>query len=726
MKLDKMKEWVAAGNMAAVETAWLEAVETGDSLADMTTALEMLSKGGKSDVAGTCAQMLVDDRMPKLQGAQALEFIKAVALAVPDNSSFRSKAAELYKQIYGDKPNFADFFQAAGLEGVQSNRRAFRTLDTCLSLQTGDYLANRFEHNVVRVDSFDAIALEFVLADERGHEQRLECKALADEFDRVESGDFRVLTSHRRPELGRLLKDEPVAVLIGICQMRGGSIDANALKEMLTDGLIAPGSWSGWWNTARNAAKRCPHLAVESGKPIVISYHPHGLTLEDEMAGAFHQAKSPMEKLSALLAYAREAKARKTPPDADFARAQMNELAALARDYKTRRPADALAASLALQAAIDAGLPAPSEDYPAADDILAHASKPADAVADLDNEALWPAAMDALCAHGDAVERLRKLLGLAPTAMLDQVAQRLMGLNRADLVEQAVAAALAKPTDNLEAFLWLWKGPAVRPANTPSVVELLTRLLNAVQAVDREWEIPQGHRRGVYQKIRTALAARDFGVYKDALAQMDEAVAGTIKRLIERTDGLADAVRGDMMALLRERFFNLFVKARIEPWLDETIIWATAESIATREKELKELVEVKMLENSRAIGAAAALGDLSENSEWKFAVEEREMLGKRAGKMQEELTKARPIHPDDVPAEYVGVGSRVILKALAGNGQLELNFLGPWDASMEKRIYSYQSQMAQDLMGKRIGDTVSLRLEGCEGDYVIESLGKAL
>ena len=37
---------------------------------------------------------------------------------------------------------------------------------------------------------------------------------------------------------------------------------------------------------------------------------------------------------------------------------------------------------------------------------------------------------------------------------------------------------------------------------------------------------------------------------------------------IERTDGLAESVRDDMVLILKENFYSLFAKKRVEPWLD--------------------------------------------------------------------------------------------------------------------------------------------------------------
>jgi transcription elongation GreA/GreB family factor len=412
--------------------------------------------------------------------------------------------------------------------------------------------------------------------------------------------------------------------------------------------------------------------------------------------------------------------------DPGFVLPIMRALAEQARTFQHNRPADALAAALAIDAAVESGLPAPDERGPSAAEVLASAERPAEAVAELGEADLWPGALEALAKRSDAAGHFEALLNLSPAGRLDAVAERLESLGQGGAVARAAAGAVAKPAERLELFLWLWRGPARPPEGLPRKVELLSRLLNAVLELDHDWAVHPAKAKAVRQRVRSALSASDYAAYRQALGEMDEAVAGTIKRLIERTEGLAEAVRDDMMNLLRESFFSLFAKARVDPWLEEGAIWTTEAALRRRQAELKEIEDVKMFQNARAIGAAAAHGDLSENSEWKFALEERDMLRARAVKTREELAKARVLHQDNVPTDSVGIGSRVVLKHVADGHLREIAFLGPWDAEPAKGVYSYQTPLGLELMGRRVGQTVSLKIEGEEGEYVVERIASAL
>lgn len=727
MNVEQIKKWVAAKEIASVESAWLEAAAEPAAAAEMGAVLEALVAAGQLDTAETLAMTMLEEGAAGMEPAKALEYARAFTLAITDSDELRTRAADLYKKVYGAHARFAEIFDSAGLLGKQSPRRAFRTLDVCLNITAESYLAHRYEGHVVKYRDFNTLMGQFEAADANGRSIRLEPKALADEYDLVDARDFRVLCQHRVEELQKLLQSDPAAVLIGVCMSRGGRIGADDLKEWLVPQHLSKDEWNGWWGRARTAAKRCAQLSLEGRAPIMINYHPGGLTLEAELLPVVQAAKTPREHQAVLAQYLREAKGRKLPIDNAYVGKIIHSLAEQAESFKLRRPADALMAALALDEATALGLPKPAKAYPTAAEILAAAAKPAQAVAELEASNLWPAALDALAHRPDGHAQLIALLEMTPNALLDEVTARLRAAGQADVITQAVTDAALDPEHNLELIVWLWKGPQEPPANSPTRVELLTKMVKLVADLDRRWDVDNAYRKDLYLRIRTAIGAADFNIIRQTVATMDEHIAATTKRLVERTDGLADSVRANTLEILREAYPGLFyVREKVDPWLDEAAIWTTEKALVRREAEYRDLVDVKMLTNAQAIGAAAEHGDLSENSEWKFALEERDMLKARQLKMEDELTRARIIRKEDVPTETIGIGARVRLRRISDGKELTMSFLGPWDSDMEQGIYSYQTKMGLDLMGRRVSDTVTLKMEDAEGEYRIEEIGAAL
>jgi transcription elongation factor GreA len=256
-------------------------------------------------------------------------------------------------------------------------------------------------------------------------------------------------------------------------------------------------------------------------------------------------------------------------------------------------------------------------------------------------------------------------------------------------------------------------------------VDLLSRLLAAMQELARGGDAGRQSRREAFAQIRSALTAGDCGAFRAALAEMDESVAATIKRRIAQSPGLSDSSRDKLLAAMRNVFYKLFIQVRPDAWADESVLWTTDRSLHEQEGILKDLLEVTMPANSKAIGEAAQRGDLSENSEWQYAIEEQRRLQARVAKMRDDLAKARIIRSEDVPTEMVGVGSRVVLRRRDGH-EVELTFLGPWDTNTSERVFNYKTPLAQLLMGKAVGQTVTLKLDDALGEYVIADVRSAL
>lgn len=142
-------------------------------------------------------------------------------------------------------------------------------------------------------------------------------------------------------------------------------------------------------------------------------------------------------------------------------------------------------------------------------------------------------------------------------------------------------------------------------------------------------------------------------------------------------------------------------------------IWTTEEGYLKIQERIRQIGTVEMVENAREIEAARALGDLRENSEFKFAQERRARLQSELKTLSSQLNRAHIITPDDIHFHEVGVGSIVNLIDSKGN-KLNYTILGPWDANPDQNIISFNSKLVQSMMGKKLGESFSFRDEKFE------------
>ena len=145
----------------------------------------------------------------------------------------------------------------AGIEGGRPVRRAIRTLDVCLQLKEGSYLARRHEEGAGRVDSIDFDEWEFEVTTEDGSET-FGAVELADNFKPTSEDDFYVMAQFDQEKLQKLLKDDPAKIIQSILASNSTEMDSDELKRILTPKHISNSAWTKWWTKARQGLRNLP------------------------------------------------------------------------------------------------------------------------------------------------------------------------------------------------------------------------------------------------------------------------------------------------------------------------------------------------------------------------------------------------------------------------------------------------------------------------------------
>jgi transcription elongation GreA/GreB family factor len=277
-----------------------------------------------------------------------------------------------------------------------------------------------------------------------------------------------------------------------------------------------------------------------------------------------------------------------------------------------------------------------------------------------------------------------------------------------------------------EGLLWLWDGPKVAAAQTSiPLTTILTRVLNAAAEIKRNDAVSTERTRQIALNTRDALRARRYARFKEALEEMDPGVAAALRTQINRLDNLG-RVTDDLDKLIRTRFPQLIITPVVQPkWKEESVLYATRAGKDRKHTEMEQLA-AKIRENAVAIGKAAELGDLSENSEYKFALEERDLLNARMSQLTKEMDMARLLTPEEVPTDRVGIGCRVIAEHTETGERQELTILGPWEANHEQNVFNYRTPLAQAILGTPVGETADVEFFDPPGTYRIVEVASAM
>lgn len=713
---------VKAGNWKALEDQWLSAVENGDDRrGEMLESLAGLAQAGRAEQASTLAWTWLSTFKEKASSADVLALGRELVVRCGDNEDMRKELLRLYEEVYADRPELQRLIEASGLKGGKSPRRALRTLEICLNLKEGDYLIARSDEHIAKVTGIDLDIPEYTIQGKRGAIDTLEPDALGLAYDPIAETDFRVLIQTNVPRIKELLNEDPVALVIGILQSHRGRLDSDQLEHVLVPQFLSQKEWSGWWTRAKTALKRSPNVMVEGRNPMILTYTAQGQTLEEEIEPVWSKAETPGQRLTAIDTYFREAKARGVQPKQHLIDRMQRDLNKRIAAAEKGSPFDALLEGLALDRLGEhAKLPAESTnvayrilaEHADVVRLLSRVREPAFVVKALEKSKValpdkWP-------------DLFADLLPLAPVEGCEAIARALHAGGYRDKLDAALQKVPTDFTRHLHALCWMWRGSSVPNIEVMPTRELLLKLLEHLAELTRSDRTAANVLRDARQEIREAIGSGKFARYRQVIEGMEAGLASTVRRTVDRLDGLGQVVRSTMLKIIQETHPELYVKAKIDPWLDESIILGTQPGMSKREEELNFLVNVKMKENAKAIGEAAAHGDLSENSEYKFALEERDLLRARVAQIQNELSLARLLTEHDVSTDTVTVGTRVTLQSVDGVVRRDMTIMGPWEADIEKGIYNYRAPLSSKLRGLSVGDTAILDLDGKEREYRIE------
>lgn len=148
-------------------------------------------------------------------------------------------------------------------------------------------------------------------------------------------------------------------------------------------------------------------------------------------------------------------------------------------------------------------------------------------------------------------------------------------------------------------------------------------------------------------------------------------------------------------------------------------IYLTQEGLKKLEEELHYLKATKRGEVAERIKEARGHGDLSENSEYDAACEERAMVEARISTLEEQLKNAQVVDQSDLKSDIVSVGSTVRVLDYEFDEEIEYSIVGMTESDPAKNKISDQSPVGKALLGKKAGETVVVTAPGGEYTYKI-------
>ncbi|MBA2869793.1 transcription elongation factor GreA [Anoxybacillus calidus] len=140
----------------------------------------------------------------------------------------------------------------------------------------------------------------------------------------------------------------------------------------------------------------------------------------------------------------------------------------------------------------------------------------------------------------------------------------------------------------------------------------------------------------------------------------------------------------------------------------------TKEGKEKLEQELEYLKTVKRKEVVERIKIARSFGDLSENSEYDAAKDEQAFVESRIQTLENMIRNAKIIEEDTENPHVVTLGKSVTFIELPDGEEETYTIVGSAEADPFEGKISNDSPIAKSLLGKQVGDEVTVQTPGGE------------
>jgi transcription elongation factor GreA len=236
-----------------------------------------------------------------------------------------------------------------------------------------------------------------------------------------------------------------------------------------------------------------------------------------------------------------------------------------------------------------------------------------------------------------------------------------------------------------------------------------------------------------YEALQAASARRipladilseDGDLIADLLSTADPETARDLANTLLLNQGFEELTKKSLLARFIKIFPNIQSLVAVDAEAKDDTFLVSRASFERKREEYEAIVSKKIPENSKAIASAREHGDLKENSEYKMAKQDQQVLMAQKGQLERELSHARITDFKDATSDQVGVGSVVEVRTQEG-ALIRYTILGAWDSDPDHHIISYKTPLGTALLAKRPGDSVKVKTGAAEETYSIVSIARS-
>jgi len=655
--------------------------------------------------------------------SRCIDILKEILVYDSKNTWARKEITDCYKAKYSFHSQLDEYVRLSNLNQSWRNvHDAIADFEKHISFDIGSFVSHK-TWGIGKINSIsgDEIAIDFVK--QRNHKMSL--KMAVNALTSLAKDHISVLKVRKKKDVlkEKIKKDIPWALKI-VIKSFDNAANMKQIKAALVPSILTQGEWSSWSTSARNILKEDPVFGNHPDKADVFMVREKPISKEEKLYNKFKAEKNFFNKIKAL-----EDFVKVSDPESDYFNEMFSYFANLLKSY-TVASDQVVASFFVIKKLVDEYPFLNSSEYNFNFLDMIDTVEDLEAVyVGIDNPEIRRQFLIALKQMEDWPTLYVKLF---PKSMSTSIIDELATSGYKDKIEELFNNIADRYRELREAFIWIVKNYVTEKWCEKHNVKFEKILINMIHLLDITFREISDKRdvsdnRRLNKQIQTYLIKDEkIGKY---IALADQDSVTRIYTLISDVKDLDPSIKIVLKDMIKKRFeeFKFYDERASKSDVKTAVrgLLVSEKAFKLKQKELKKIIEVEIPANSKEIGAAIELGDLSENAEYKAGKEKQELLQIAVGKLREEIEKAQVIDPDNVKTTKVAFGVVASLKNNTSGKKEVFTIMGPWESDPSKNIISYQSPFAGEFLGHSVGESLKFVINEREYDYQIEELSLA-
>lgn len=610
---------------------------------------------------------------------------------------------EAIKKRYGEHPQHAERLRLIGMRNRDNFQGGLASYDLLAHMEKGKFVFHTGGWGTGEIVEISAVreqlAVEFENVSGRKH------ITFANAFKTLiplSDDDFRSRRFADPDKLEKEAKADPVAIVKVLLRDLGAK-SAAEIKDELCELVIPDADWTKWWQTARAKLKKDTMIETPATLKGVFRLRTIEVSHAQRLQHAIHNKTNPEEIIQTAYNFVRDLPTNMKKDDVK--NSLKDKLLNLFEEPMT--PAQELQVLILLDMHFSHTLPNKSQQ-----EFICTLQNVEDTINSIEIIAIKKKALMLIREfRKDWAELfLAFFLSVQQGTLRDYIVKE---LNQGEF-KQALIKKLKNlyqhPEKNPELFVWYFQ-KIVTHADLPFADKEGQCLFFEAFFILFSFLESKPEYRDLVKKMYNILSGKRYAVVRAIIEGTNIAYIKEFLLLVSKCQSLSDHDIKILRSLAEVVHPSLAAaKPRKGSHNDANIVWTTEAGYLKTQERARQVGTIEVIENAREIEAARALGDLRENSEYKFALEKRSRLQTELKSLSDQLGRARLITRDDISATEVGIGN--VIDVQNSDGQvITYSILGPWEADPEAHILSSQSKFAQAMMGLKAGDVFQFRDE---------------